>query len=66
MKKSRFETAAVAGARARQLLDGCTPRVEPASKTAKTALREVASGAVTRVEPNASTKGEGRMLKYKP
>jgi DNA-directed RNA polymerase omega subunit len=51
VKKSRFETVAVAGARARQLLDGCTPRVEPANKKAKTALREVDSGAVSRVEP---------------
>jgi DNA-directed RNA polymerase subunit K/omega len=56
VKKSRFETVAVAGARARQLLDGCTPRVEPAPKKAKTALREVASGAVSRVEPEKTVK----------
>jgi DNA-directed RNA polymerase omega subunit len=49
--KSKFEMVAVAGARARQLLVGCTPRVEPATKKAQTALREVATGAVTRVEP---------------
>jgi DNA-directed RNA polymerase omega subunit len=50
VKKSRFETVAVAGARARQLLEGCTPRVEPSTKKAKTALREVDTGAVSRVE----------------
>jgi DNA-directed RNA polymerase subunit K/omega len=56
VKTSRFETVAVAGARARQLLDGCTPRVEPATKKAKTALREVASGAVARVVPPKTDK----------
>ena len=56
MKTSRFETVAVAGARARQLLDGCTPRVEPATKKAKTALREVTSGAVSRLEPEKAAK----------
>jgi DNA-directed RNA polymerase omega subunit len=50
VKKSRFETVAVAGARARQLLEGCTPRVEPSTKKAQTALREVDTGAVSRVE----------------
>lgn len=54
--KSRFETVAIAGRRAKQLLDGCTPRVEPATKKAQTALREVASGAVTRVEPEKTAK----------
>lgn len=56
MKNSRFETVAVAGARAKQLLDGCTPRVDPATKKAKTALREVTSGAISRVEPQKTDK----------
>ena len=47
---------AVAGARAKQLLDGCTPRVEPATKKTKTALREVASGVITRIEPEKTDK----------
>jgi DNA-directed RNA polymerase subunit K/omega len=41
-----FEFVTVAGARARQLLGGCTPRVEASAKTARTAEREVLSGAV--------------------
>jgi DNA-directed RNA polymerase omega subunit len=56
VSKSRFETVAVAGARAKQLLVGCTPRVEPPTKTAKTALREVDSGAVERVKPEKTEK----------
>jgi DNA-directed RNA polymerase subunit K/omega len=56
VKKSRFETVAVAGARAKQLLDGCTPRVEPAAKKTRTALREVTSGAVSRVPPEKTEK----------
>jgi DNA-directed RNA polymerase omega subunit len=47
-KDSKFELVVVAGARARQLLEGCVPRVEPAHKKVKTALREVKTGAVAR------------------
>ncbi len=43
---SRFEFVVVASARARQLLQGCTPRVQKSNKPARTAQREVASGAV--------------------
>jgi DNA-directed RNA polymerase omega subunit len=50
VKESRFELVVMAGARAKQLLDGCTPRVEPASKKVKTALREVRSGAVSKLD----------------
>jgi DNA-directed RNA polymerase subunit K/omega len=46
-----FAFAAVAGARARQLLRGCTPRVEPADKPARTAQREVLAGLVPVLEP---------------
>ena len=45
---SRFEFVAVASARARQLLKGCTPRVEVSSKPARVALREVEAGAVAK------------------
>lgn len=45
---SRFEFVAVASARARQLLKGCTPRVEVSSKPARVALREVEAGAVSK------------------
>jgi DNA-directed RNA polymerase subunit K/omega len=52
-----FEFVTVAGARARQLLDGCTPRVDPAGQTklARIAQREVLSGAVQAIEPPAPT-----------
>jgi DNA-directed RNA polymerase subunit K/omega len=46
-----FQFVTVAGARARQLLDGCTPRVDPGiNKPARIAEREVMSGAVTAVD----------------
>ena len=45
---SRFEFVAVASARARQLLRGCTPRVEVSAKPARVALREVEAGAVAK------------------
>jgi DNA-directed RNA polymerase subunit K/omega len=43
---SRFEFVAMASARARQLLDGCTPKVEGPSKIARIAQREVKAGAL--------------------
>jgi DNA-directed RNA polymerase omega subunit len=43
-----FEFVTVAAARARQLLRGCTPRVEGSTKLARRALQEVAKGAVSR------------------
>lgn len=51
---SRFEFVTVASHRARQLLQGCTPRVEAESKPARTALREVQAGTIesTRVTPD--------------
>ena len=46
---SRFEYVAVASARAKQLLAGCTPRVEDvAIKPARIALREVEAGQVSK------------------
>jgi DNA-directed RNA polymerase omega subunit len=46
---SRFEFVAVAAARTKQLLQGCTPRVEDhvAVKPARIALREVEAGHVS-------------------
>ena len=41
-----FEFVVVASARAQQLLKGCTPRVERASKPARTAVMEVSLGMV--------------------
>ena len=48
---SRFEFVAVASARARQLLKGCTPRVEVSAKPARVALREVEAGTVAKEVP---------------
>jgi DNA-directed RNA polymerase subunit K/omega len=45
-----FEFVTVASARARQLLEGCTPRVEGSPKPARRAVEEVAAGVVARVE----------------
>lgn len=52
--KNSFEFVTVAAARARQLLEGCVPKVEGSPKPARRALQEVASGAVKRVEPPAT------------
>ncbi|HUF47226.1 MAG TPA: DNA-directed RNA polymerase subunit omega [Vicinamibacterales bacterium] len=48
-----FEFVTLASARARQLLEGCTPRVDGSPKLARRAVQEVAAGAVDRVEPAA-------------
>ena len=48
--KNAFEFVTVASARARQLLDGCTPKVDGSTKPARRALQEVATGAVARVD----------------
>ena len=41
-----FEFVVVASARAKQLLQGCVPKVEASGKPAKTAQREVLEGYV--------------------
>ena len=48
-----FEFVTVAAARARQLLEGCTPKVDGSPKPARRAVEEVAKGAVTRVAEDA-------------
>ena len=49
-----FEFVTVAAARARQLLQGCLPRVEGSAKPARRALQEVSSGIITKVAAEAS------------
>ena len=49
--QNAFEFVTVASARARQLLKGCTPKVEGSPKPARRALQEVSQGLVTPVEP---------------
>jgi DNA-directed RNA polymerase subunit K/omega len=49
---SRFEFVTIASARAKQLLDGCTPKIEGSSKPARRAVQEVTAGAVRRVDPD--------------
>jgi DNA-directed RNA polymerase subunit K/omega len=52
--KNAFEFVTVASARARQLLKGCTPKIDGSPKPARRALQEVAQGVVTRYEPPAA------------
>ena len=49
--KNSFEYVTLAAARARQLLEGCVPKVEGSAKPARRALQEVSVGAVKRVGP---------------
>lgn len=49
--KNRFEFVTVASARAKQLLDGCTPKIEGSSKPARRALQEVTAGVIKAEEP---------------
>ena len=52
-----FEFVTVAGARARQLLAGCTPKVTPESqKKARIAEHEVLAGTVRALEPEPPAK----------
>ncbi len=46
-----FEFVTIAAQRARQLLQGCLPKVEGSPKPARRALQEVAAGAVDRATP---------------
>jgi DNA-directed RNA polymerase subunit K/omega len=48
-----FEFVTIAAARARQLLEGCVPKVEGSPKPARRALQEVSEGAVNKVAPVA-------------
>lgn len=50
---NKFEFVTLAGARARQLLRGCTPRVAGPEKPARMAALEIKAGHIRRVEPEA-------------
>jgi len=49
--KNSFEYVTVASARARQLLQGCVPKVEGSPKPARRALQEVQAGSIEKVPP---------------
>lgn len=53
-----FEFVTVAAARARQLLQGCVPKVEGSPKPARRALQEVSSGIVTKLPEDVSADDE--------
>jgi DNA-directed RNA polymerase omega subunit len=48
--RNAFEFVTVAGARARQLLQGCTPRSEGSHKPARLAQKEIREGKVRKIE----------------
>jgi DNA-directed RNA polymerase subunit K/omega len=53
--RNAFEFVTVASARARQLLKGCTPKVEETSpKKARVAMKEVRNGAIRKEEGSRS------------
>ena len=47
---NKFEYVVVAGARAKQLLKGCTPKVEAHNKPARTAMKEVKQRKIEKLE----------------
>jgi DNA-directed RNA polymerase subunit K/omega len=49
---NKFEYVVVAGARAKQLLKGCTPKVDPAIKPARTAMKEVKQHKIEKIDLN--------------
>jgi DNA-directed RNA polymerase subunit K/omega len=50
--QNAFEFVVVAGARARQLLRGCTPKTTGSEKPARLAQKEVKEGKVEKVRPD--------------
>jgi DNA-directed RNA polymerase omega subunit len=48
--KNKFELVVLAGARARQLMRGCTPRTDGSEKPARLAALEIKQGHVRKVE----------------
>lgn len=46
---NKFEFVTLAGARAKQLEAGCTPRVDGSQKIARLAMKEVKTGKVQKV-----------------
>ena len=51
---NKFEYVVLSGARARQLLKGCTPKVDPQIKPARTAMKEVKHGKIEKVDTSAA------------
>ena len=51
--RNAFEFVTVAGARARQLQEGCTPRTTGSAKVARLAQAEVTEGKVQKLQPEA-------------
>jgi DNA-directed RNA polymerase subunit K/omega len=54
--QNSFEFVTIAAARARQLLEGCVPRVEGSAKPARRAVEEVAQGVINRVPESPEPK----------
>ena len=50
---NKFEYVVVAGARAKQLLKGCTPKVEAQHKPARTAMKEVKLRKIAKINAEA-------------
>lgn len=50
-----FEFVTIAAARARQLLEGCVPKVDGSPKPARRALQEVVAGEVKRSDRDDSS-----------
>lgn len=46
---NKFEYVVLSGARAKQLLKGCTPKVEALHKPARTAMKEVKQGKIEKI-----------------
>lgn len=55
---NKFEYVIVSGARAKQLLKGCTPKVEAQHKPARTAMKEVKQGKIEKLDPASVAAGE--------
>ena len=52
--KNPFELVVLAGARARQLLNGCTPRTQGSDKPARLAALEVRQGHIANIGKHAN------------
>ena len=55
---NKFEYVVLSGARAKQLLKGCTPKVEAQNKPARTAMKEVKQRKIERVPVESVTAPE--------
>lgn len=64
--RSGFETAVVAACRAKQLIRGCTPRLEGNYKATTMARLEVVAGVVARLPQAPVTAAIGRVAVIQP